>query len=67
MRFTQRDGMPASSYNPLEYNRYTYVAGNPVNATDATGHAQWCDDYCSTPSRRGVTPADQRLLSPMAA
>lgn len=23
MRFTQRDGMPASTYNPLEYNRYT--------------------------------------------
>lgn len=22
-RFTQRDGMPASTYNPLEYNRYT--------------------------------------------
>ena len=37
-RFTQRDGMPASSHNPLEYNRYTYVAGNPVNATDRTGY-----------------------------
>jgi RHS repeat-associated protein len=36
-RFTQRDPFPASAYDPLSYNRYVYVADNPVNYVDATG------------------------------
>ncbi|NJL92742.1 MAG: RHS repeat-associated core domain-containing protein [Anaerolineae bacterium] len=36
-RFLSRDVYPVNFRNPVELNRYGYVAGNPVNAWDPTG------------------------------
>jgi hypothetical protein len=36
--------MIPNTYNPLDWNRYSYTDYNPVNRTDPTGHDPWWDD-----------------------
>jgi RHS repeat-associated protein len=36
-RFLTRDPYPIDIHNPIEWNRYSYVANNPVNAVDPSG------------------------------
>jgi hypothetical protein len=39
--------MIPNTYNPLDWNRYSYTDYNPVNRTDPTGHcSRDGDDYC---------------------
>jgi RHS repeat-associated protein len=37
-RFLNRDIYPLNQSNPREWNRYSYVAGDPVNAVDPSGY-----------------------------
>jgi RHS repeat-associated protein len=37
-QFSQPDSIIPDLYNPLDWNRYSYVRSNPVNATDPSGH-----------------------------
>jgi RHS repeat-associated protein len=45
-QFASPDTMIPNTYNPLDWNRYSYTDDNPVNRTDPTGHRN-CeeDDY----------------------
>ena len=36
-RFLSQDTYPVSFGNPIEFNRYTYTANNPINTMDPTG------------------------------
>jgi len=38
-RFLSRDTWAVDTWNPVEVNRYIYVANNPVNFNDPTGYA----------------------------
>lgn len=38
MMFTSPDTMVPDFYNPLDWNRYSYVRYNPIRYTDPTGH-----------------------------
>jgi len=40
--FTQTDTIVPDSYNPLDWNRYSYVRYNPLKYTDPTGHDPAC-------------------------
>jgi RHS repeat-associated protein len=42
-RFNSRDIYPVNFNNPIELNRYGYVAGNPINASDPSGYRQTTD------------------------
>lgn len=42
-RFLTRDTWAHNLQNPFELNRYLYVAGNPVNWTDPSGHQGFFD------------------------
>ncbi len=37
-RFLSQDTYPVNLSNPVELNRYVYVANSPINAIDPTGH-----------------------------
>lgn|GEM_PF-6829433 len=37
-RFMSADTMVPDASNPLDFNRYAYLRGNPVNARDPSGH-----------------------------
>lgn len=41
-RFVQADTIIPQADAPIAYDRYAYVAGNPINHTDPTGH--FCDE-----------------------
>lgn len=43
-------------FNPLDWDRYSYVRNNPVNATDPSGHAT-CDEEGNCYDRQGWHPA----------
>jgi RHS repeat-associated protein len=40
--FTQPDTIVPDQYNPLDWNRYSYVRYNPLKYTDPTGHDPKC-------------------------
>ena len=51
-RFLSADSLVPGPYNPLDWDRYSYVRNNPVNYTDPTGHmvsdpidGAWWDEY----------------------
>jgi RHS repeat-associated protein len=43
-RWTSPDPIIPDAYNPLAYDRYSYVYNNPVRYTDPSGHCIW--DLC---------------------
>jgi hypothetical protein len=45
MQWSSPDTLIPDLYNPLDFNRYTYVRNNSINGTDPSGH-----DPCSTPT-----------------
>jgi RHS repeat-associated protein len=40
-RFVQADTVVPSPENPQDFNRYSYVRGNPLRYTDPSGHFPW--------------------------
>ena len=40
-RFIQADTVVANPYTAASYDRYSYVANNPINHNDPTGHFWW--------------------------
>jgi RHS repeat-associated protein len=53
--FTQPDTIIPSLTNPQTLNRYSYVANNPINRSDPSGHKCTPEDDCLTP--HGGTPS----------
>jgi RHS repeat-associated protein len=57
-RFMQPDTIIPSLGNPISWDRYAYVSNNPINATDPSGHAEYCEGGCGddTPSNTYDVP-----------
>jgi RHS repeat-associated protein len=47
-RWSQPDTIVSDPFNPLSYDRYSYVFNNSINHADPTGHCFW--DACFTES-----------------
>ncbi len=44
MQFIQPDQLIPETYNPIDWNRYSYARGNPIRLNDPTGHwPNWID------------------------
>jgi hypothetical protein len=41
-RWLQPDSIIPDPYNPLDFDRYSYVRNNPINFNDPSGHAESC-------------------------
>jgi len=52
-RFLTADTWPSDYQQPLSLNKWLYVNGNPINATDPSGHAPF---YCYDMGRKELTP-----------
>jgi RHS repeat-associated protein len=51
-QFSQPDSIIPDLYNPLDWNRYSYVRNNPINHNDPTGH------YIPVTCSLGICPGD---------
>jgi hypothetical protein len=61
-RWLQPDSIIPDPYNPLAYDRYSYVYNKPVNATDPTGHTACWDEHAIDPGCKGYTPTGNGLV-----
>lgn len=52
-RFLSPDSIIPDPYNPLDWDRYSYVGNNPVNRTDPTGHTYCNIGACKKPKKDG--------------
>jgi RHS repeat-associated protein len=50
-RWAQPDSIIPDNYNPLDWDRYSYVQNNPLKYTDPSGHQICRDDYCGKDDR----------------
>ncbi len=66
-RFLQRDSFAGFSGNGQSQNRYAYAEGNPVNATDPSGHVPIVSSKgLGSDIQRGIDLAGQQVMDPTA-
>jgi RHS repeat-associated protein len=58
-RWAQPDSIVPDQYNPLDWDRYSYVRNNPLKYTDPSGHQICLDDgYCGKDGRNAGSLAE---------
>lgn len=58
-RFAQADSIVPDPYNPLDWDRYSYVRNNPINNSDPTGHRPCDERHNCEATRYQTTPVKQ--------
>jgi RHS repeat-associated protein len=62
-RFLQPDSIVPNSFNPQNWNRYSYVTNRPINFNDPTGHMLCNGEFCQE-NGGGKSGGDKAWVKP---